>query len=492
LDVVPNGSIVTANFYKTQSDAIEAVTAVYSSLTYESGDLTLYGGVIPYLTDLTSDYLRVGAQASSPHTRTLGTDSYDADNQRIALGWGEIYRGIDRANLAVDNIPSVVAISDALKARLVNEAKFVRALLYFDAVRLWGPVPLVLHEASSLDNSQLYVGRTSVDSVYIQIINDLTSATNLPASYSGADIGRATSGAANALLAKVYLTRGDWTNAIKYARIVENSGYALVTNYYDLYDPLKKNGIEHIFSAQFEMTQGAGGMASGLTVEHCYWSSGFTNSTDPVIIISDTTQFYNIYSNSDQRKKVSYAKNMYDPLTGTAFKFILPRSRKYIDTTIVLTAASSMGNNNFNIIRYSDILLTLAEAINEQTGPNQEALEAINEVRRRAYQYDISTVGSPVDLPSTISQEQFRDSLRLERYKEFTQEGQRWFDLVRWKVLVQSIKKAPAIYKGAISTRNYLFPIPITQLDLDPKLTQNWGYSGASAAVTNPYDSSYK
>lgn len=488
LDITPRNTIVTTNYFKTESDASAAISGVYSALTYENGDISLYGDVIPYLVDLTTDYMRVGTQSNSTATRTLGTDTYNADNQRVALAWKQIYRGIDRANVAIDNIPSVNA-SDTIKNRFINEAKFIRALLYFDAVRLWGEVPLVLHEAQSLDNNALKADRVPVDSIYAQIIKDLGDASNLPISYAGSDIGRATGGAALALLTKVYLTEGDWANAIKYARKVETGGfgYSLVGNFYDLWDPTKKNGKEHIFSAQFTYGQ-SNGTSAGISLVHCVFSSGFTNSTDPVVLLSDTTLFYDVFSDNDQRKNVSYAKHLYNPTTGTVFTFTIPRFRKYIDTTIVLTTTVKAAIN-FPVIRYADILLSLAEAINEQSGPTAEAYEAINKVRRRAFKYDINTAGSPVDL-SGLTQEQFRDTLRQERYLEFVTEGQRWFDLARWKVLVKSIQKVPT-YKSAVSKRNYLFPIPQTQRDLNPiGLWQNWGYDGAE--ISDPYDSSYQ
>jgi hypothetical protein len=480
LDVTPKSTLVTTTYFKTLSDAQAAIAGVYSSLSYNATDLTLYGGTIPYLADLTTDYMTTGQNASSTATRALGSKSYDAANQRIYLAWTEIYKGIDRANVAIDNIPSVTG-NGTTKRQYINEARFIRALLYFNAVRFWGAVPLVLHEPTTVNASELQVSRASVNDVYAQIISDLDSAaTYLPTSYSGSDLGRATSGAAKALLAKVYLTRGDWANAITYAKAVINGpyGYALFDNYYDNFDPAKKNGKEEIFSVQFAHGQAADGTTSGFTVAtHCYFSTGFSNATTPVAIISDTTKFYNIFSDNDQRKYVNYAKKLYNPKTSSVFTFTLPRFRKWLDTTIVTTY--SLSAPNFTVIRYSDVLLTLAEAINEQSGPTAEAYDAINKVIRRAYKnstaYDLSG----------LSQDQFRESLRVERYKEFAEEGQRWFDLVRWKILVKSLSGF-----SSASKRLYLFPIPTTERASNPNLWQNWGWDGAS--ISDPYDASFQ
>ena len=149
-------------------------------------------------------------------------------------------------------IPASQFSNPALQARLINEAKFIRGLLYFNIVRLFGAVPLVLHNPESVDVSSLQVPRSSVDSVYAQIVSDLNEATSLPVSYSGADIGRATSGAAHTLLAKVYVTRKQWLLAETELQAISNGGYgyALFLNFADVFKKATKNGVEHIFSVQ--------------------------------------------------------------------------------------------------------------------------------------------------------------------------------------------------------------------------------------------------
>lgn len=477
LDVTPTGTIASVNYYKTESDAIAAVTAVYGSLTYEASDQSLYGRNLYFLTDMGTDYAAAGASAINANVRAISALSYDANNDRIALAWKQIYRGIDRANLAIDNVANTNA-ADVAKARLVNEAKFIRALLYFDAVQLWGPVPLVLHEPQSLELNALNTDRSPVDSVYKRIILDLTDAENLPATYTGSNIGRATSGAAKSLLAKVYLVRKDWTNAAKYARDVVNNrttyGYDLFTNFYDAFNPTTKNGKEHIFSAQFTRGQLGSTAGSGNTFPSCSFN-GFTQ-IETADIVSDASLFYNIYDNADQRKKGSFSQGYINPTGGTYFAYTgKPRFRKYVDSTVLSggSAAQSTASINFPIIRYADVLLVLAEAINEQSGPTAEAYEAINQVRRRAFNYPIYTSGSSVDL-SGLSQSQFRDSIRKERLLEFIQEGQRWFDLIRWGTFLQATQNITG--KTPVA-RDTLYPIPQSQRDINPTgLWQNAGY----------------
>jgi starch-binding outer membrane protein, SusD/RagB family len=484
LNLEPKDAIVSSAFFKTTSDATSAITGVYASLTYWPDGISYYGCMHNYMADVAADYMTAGTHNSWPALTALGTKQITPTNEYIYSAWCQTYSGINRANVAIDNIPKVTGDS-ALKVRLINEAKFIRAVFYFNAVRFWGPVPLVLHEPVSVKNNVPF--RTPVDSIYAQIIRDLKDATNLPSSYVGDNLGRATSGAAKALLSSVYLTLEDWTNAIKYAQEVKNGGYGYELNsvFYDNFDPKKKFGKESIFTGNFELGQN-GSTGSGSVLIHCYWSNGFSNSATPFITLSDL-KFYELYSSKDQRRDISMAKTMYNPKTNSVFVFTIPRLRKFIDTTIVLSSTSK-ATPNYPVIRYAGVLLQLAEAINEKSGPNAEAYEAINQIRRRAFKYDITKPGSPVDLPAGLSKEQFRDTVRLERFKELTQEGTRWFDLVRWKIYVKSITATP--YKGATPIINYLFPIPQAERDVNPNITQNWGFDGATGP--SPYDESYK
>ena len=122
-----------------------------------------------------------------------------------------------------------------------------------------------------------------------------------------------------------------------------------------------------------------------------------------------------------------------------------------------------------------------AEAENELNGPTQTAYEAINQVRRRAYRHFPITALSVHDLPAGLNQEEFRKRLQQERFNEFILEGQRWFDLVRWRILVSTVSQE----KTGITEKNYLFPIPASQITLNPNLKQNWGYDGETSG--SPY-----
>ena len=470
LEVTPTSFITEENFFKTQDDAVASVTAVYASLSIDPGEQSLFGRNLYFLTDMGSDYAAAGVSATNPQVRSLSSLTHDATTDRVQVAWRQIYNGINRANVAIDNIPKVSGL-EVVKARLINEAKFIRALLYFQAVRLWGGVPIVLHEATSIDIESLISKRATVEEVYQQIILDLTDAENLPITYTAAEAGRATSGAAKSLLVKVYITRKEWDKTIAKANEVINGGYgyALFENFADVFNKTKKNGKEHIFSVQFEPNQ-AGNGSSGSTFQATSFT-GFT-ATEPADIISDVALFYDIYAAGDTRRDVSYKKQLLNPATGTLYTFPKPIFGKYLDVTNL--GSPSNVAINFPVIRYADILLSFAEAINEQSGPTTKALEAVNQVRRRAFGKPINTPDATVDLAG-LTATQLRDAIREERKKEFVQEGQRWYDLVRWGILVTEVKKVTA--KNSVSERNNLYPIPQSERNIDPVgLPQNPGY----------------
>ena len=470
LEVTPTSFVTEENYFNTQDDAIASVTAVYASLSLDPGEQSLFGRNLYFLTDMATDYASAGVSATNPQVRALSSLTHDATSDRVQVAWRQIYAGINRANIAIDNIPKVAG-TDEIKKRLILEAKFIRGLLYFQAVRLWGGVPIVLHEPTSIQLESLKSKRATVDEVYAQIISDLKDAEGLPATYTSTNIGRATSGAAKAILAKVYLTRKDWPNTIAKSREVINGGYgyALFESFADIFAKAKKNGKEHIFSVQFEPNQ-AGNGSSGSTFQATSFT-GFT-ATEPADIISDVALFYDIYASGDVRRDVSYKKQLLNPATGTLYTFPKPIFSKYLDLTNLATPANVA--INFPVIRYADILLSLAEAINEQGAPTAEAYELINQVRRRAFGEPITTPDATVDL-SGLTQEGFRAAIQEERKKEFVQEGQRWFDLVRWGTLITEVKKVTA--KNSVSEKNNLYPIPQSERNIDPVgLPQNPGY----------------
>jgi hypothetical protein len=492
LELVPESQLTRTTFPLTDNDAIAAVNGVY---IYNS-DISSSSS---YIGDLPSDATQCGEEVTAGSGASIGIYQHDANNGTVGFWWSTLYTGVTSANAAIDDITSADGVSESLKTRLIAEARFLRALYYFYLVQTFGDVPIILHADEGVGAI-----RASVDEVYTQIVDDLKAAAApgvLPESYGGDDKGRVTNGAANALLAKVYLvwaqTSPDkdaakrnerYTAAIAAANSVK--GYSLEEVFLDNWNTSKRDGKENIFSAHHVVSQSGPG-DGGNHLAHCSFATSFSNTT-PHLIVSDI-KFYNKFDDRDQRKSGSYAKQLWNPDSSNYFVFKLPRFRKYIDTANISTTNLTRSIDR-TILRYADVLLIKAEAINElKHGPDADAYEAINQVRRRAYKHFPVTAPSSDDLSAGLSYEQFRDSLRDERFFEFVYEQQRFFDLVRWRILVKTVKpiKNADTDKSAISLKHYRFPIPQSQRNINPTgLWQNWGWDGADDAHTgaNPYE----
>jgi hypothetical protein len=361
----------------------------------------------------------------------------------------------------------------SLPAKILTPAKITKARVFLTGQNLF-----TLTDYSGYD-PEVSSYEQDVESVYEQIIQDLTDAEELPSSYSGSDIGRATGGAAKSLLAKVYLVRREWRKSYEKACevITGDYGYELFKDFGDVTAMAAKNGKEHIFSAQFENgQQGTIGRAGNTLTYACF--IGFSN-IEPADIISDTRLFYDeAYEPGDFRKDASYAKTLVNPANGNPYTFAKPLFMKFLEWSFVeQNIARTAAGVNFPVLRYADVLLIYAEALNEANhGPgnnDSQAYWAINQIRRRAF-------GFPLDSPSTadlsgLDEVGFREAIQKERLREFVQEGQRWFDLVRWGILLEALHSVPA--KAGATERNYLFPIPQDQRNLNPDgLWQNEGY----------------
>lgn len=466
LDESPSSLITASQFYKTQSDAVAAVSAVYSALnTDAAGDFPMYGRNLNLLTGNASDDQVFSPSNTNTDVRALGTATYVATNDRVKKNWQQHYFAISRANIAIDNIPAI-DFDTTIRARLVREAKFIRGLLYFNIVRFWGDAPLILHDPSSIDVSAQKVKRSPKDSVYAQIIADLTAATLLPKTYTGANIGRATSGAAHALLAKVYVTRREWSKALTEINEVINGGYgyALFEKYLDVFQQATKNGKEHIFSVQFGTNLGAKNSTQSLSSGNF---SSFNTAVYPGDIPADSTLFQ-LFAATDVRRDVTFLTRIYNAATGNYVTFSPARFAKFIDYSLTPLSNQAQSGINFPVIRYADVLLLKAEVLNElNDGPTADAYAAINAVRARA---------NVAGLTTGLNQADFRDSVFLERRKEFIQEGMRWFDLSRrgGSYLYDALKKLPA--KTGAALKDTLFPIPQAEIDINGELTNNPGW----------------
>jgi starch-binding outer membrane protein, SusD/RagB family len=443
LEENPESFISPENFYKTKSDALAATTATYAALR-TNGDTNRNYAI---MLDVTTDDM-FPLPINNDRVQ-LDTYTHTSQNVIIREAWQNFYRGITRANTAIDRIPGI-AMEEELKNRLVAENKFLRAFYYFHLVRTWGRVPLIVNEITSLAELD-YPERAPVDDVYAQIIKDFSEAeAALPVSYSGADRGRATKGAAKAFLASVYLTRGQFDLAAQKAKEVMDPafGYGLWDNYADVFDVKNEFGKEAIFDAQF--MSGPAGQGSNLIAffaqeNNTVAGRGF-GSFQP------TPELYESFDPQDKRLPVFFT-------TGTDGK---QYANKWVDAD---ATTANQADNNYPYMRYAEVVLTFAEASNEVSGPNQEAYDAVNMIRERAGL-------APLE---GLTQDELRQAILRERRLELCFEGKRWYDLVRTGTLVSTLRA-----KGNSNIQDYhtLFPVPQLEIDLNENLKpQNDGYA---------------
>lgn len=458
----PKDRIALSNYYSTESDAVSAVNSIYAwmgayDFTY-GNTAGIYFSTFWVTQGLASDEMN-NNQLGTPDLDQLSTFTANSENGAVLEIWRIHYKTIFAANIAIERIPGI-NMDETLKNRLVNEAKFIRGLLYFNLVRMYNQLPLLLSETEPITP-----GVATADIIYAQIIKDLSDAENLPANYPiGGGLGRATSGAAKALLAKVYLTRGEYQeSAGKALEVINSAQYHMWDDYADVFKLSSRNGKEAIFSVGFGDGDGA----------ISFWEVGqFNVRLLPAALATEipeitntqgwqvaTPHLYNSYSSDDVRKNVTFMTQFSKP-DGSVVNLDKIYFKKYWDAPADPTAGGS--KNDFPVLRYSDVLLMYAEA-NAQLGNTDVANSYLNMVRNRAQLANVN-LGT---------KEELLDAILLERGKEFACEGQRWFDLVRTNKLAEKVKEAKNITPG---TDYNLFPIPLRERDLNPNLPQNPGY----------------
>lgn len=457
--------ISSEDLYQDANGLALAVNAAYGALQDIYGKSS--GGVGMYLFgDVPSD--NSTALVSGAALGDFDLFTVAPENTNLQTQWQNLYRCIARCNAIIARAPAI-SMTATLRDRYIGEVKFLRALSYFNAVRIWGGVPLVTKEIASVDESLGY-NRETAANVYVQIEQDLTDAEAiLPATYTGTDLGRATSGAAKAMLGKVYLTEGKFDKckaelAALLPRATNAWGYDLVTNYADVYSTTNELNKEIIFAVRY--TKGGYGTGSpflnwftpqqsGSTIATIGGASGFNTVTQDL---------FDAFPATDPRRDLSIAK-----YTGTTSAFY---SRKYID----VPANAYDSNNDWIVIRYADVMLMYAEAENELNGP-AGAISYVNDIRKRAY----AGVANNLTAAQTASQASMRLAIETERRLELNMEGHRWFDLVRTNRAVDvmnahftkyQIKNGSTVVQ-ITAPHALLFPIPLREIQLNPNLTQN-------------------
>lgn len=448
IDLSPISQASENNFYKTQSDMETAMNSVYNTL-YD-----IYGpSCLPsYFGEAASDnaYCNETAYEFGAKIAIAEHKNVNTDNAMVLDFWNYYYKALFKIN----NVISKCNGSDIPnKDQIIGECRFLRALYYFDLVRAYGDVPLVLEP---VDAAEAYkMGRTPSSEIYNAIVEDLKfAADNLPAKTNERFTGAATSDAANTLLGKVYLTMGDKQNA-QTVLLKEYGKFTLVPNYKDLWDNTKKNSSESIFEVQYK-----GGKSNPYSLYFAIFSprdnygiSSWGMGGNQVLanLVSE-------FEAGDKRLDASIRQGYLDA-SGTMMpdKWYI----KWWDQGAELNGRTEAGASNFIILRYSDVLLMLTEATGDP--------KYMNEVRARAGLPAYGTAGYPSRY-TTVDQ-----AVQHEERVEFCGEFHRTFDLLRYGNAYQKINAV----KGSTMTSDaqMLLPIPQSVIDQNPDvITQNEAY----------------
>lgn len=491
LTTEPTDRIAVEYFWTQEKDGILATNACYPSL----GVFRLFAfeacsdNAVANKTWQDAYPIGNGSITSSP---TEGGGSWPTDL------WRDAYRGIGRANSVIEGIDNITFTDEALKNRLKAEALFMRAYLYNILINLYGDVPYFDKPLLLIEESQ--IPRTIKNEILTNILKDLDwTIDHLPLSYSKSDVGRITKGAALALKARVCLWQNKFQESRDAAEAVMNLGvYQLYPEYSELFTYGAENNIEIILDEQFMPTLRVHSSFVNLAPRSCQGNSNYVptralvdayESDDPrlpatilmpleVMPWLDGNTIFNPTPGSGSVDEVSIS--YLATATGYHFKkYVLKEDVQY----------PSRCNINLVHIRYADVLLMFAESENEISGPTDEAYDAINLVRARARGTNSSILP---DLDG-LTKEEFREAVRKERNVELAGEGLKYFDLLRWKtaenVLVGKVYGMDYIDQSTgdpktvvVETRkfdvgrNYFWPIPESEIRLNPNLTQNPNY----------------
>jgi tetratricopeptide (TPR) repeat protein len=495
---IPNpNEVTTQDFWKTASDAQQGINAIYSTYHREGLSRWLY-----FMTNIRSDE----GYSTSPNSDIVNTydvfNITDYNDYLITSVYQDDYIGINRANQVLDNVPSI-NMDATLKQQLLGEAKFMRGFFYYNLATVYGNVPILLHSSTIKD----YPPTSPQDSVFARAEADFTdAATVLPVSYDANNIGRVTKGAAYAMLGKAYMQQKKYAQAQAALQwLVEGDGkslYSLVPDYRSNFIETAENNAESVFEWQNAVNPNdthdddtqvgtSDNLNYGTTIPPFFAPSpiGFTDGQARRWPVWEFLQEKTTGGARDPRLAATFLYDSTDergPAYTLAFGIIwnklglntnpsVPHGnitevcfRKELDDATMNGEVFHSGNN-YRYVRYADVLLLYAEALNAQ-GQTAAAYPYVDRVRQRAGLAALS-----VTMPG-LSQQAFLTQLKHERITELCGEGHRFEDLARWGDLGTALSARDAGFANFKTGRDELLPIPQYDLDVNPNLKQNPGY----------------
>jgi len=469
LDITPLTNNTANDFYKTEDQVNQGVLAIYNSF------LPVPVSSNWYLSEVRSDNTHEIEGGAQRDYKEVGTFTASSQTAAFQTAWTQLYSVVYRSNVVLSKVEG---FEFPRVSQFKAEARFFRALAYFDLVRYWGDVPLVEKVLTIAEGKNAL--RTPADDVYKLIVDDLVYASeNLPLTYAAVDKGRATKFAAKAVLGRVYLTMAGYplkqADKLALAKKQLEDVMAVGATYYptpalyrDLFTVAGENKY-HVFEIQY--ISGGKGLGSSLPSEMAFqfpsqWSSftgGFEGEVEPALLAS--------YPANDARKPATLDSGYVDTKTGATSGRV--QFTKFLEKGDATVTTRNDYARNFPIVRYADVLLMYAEILNEEAGtPPAQAVTLLNQVRANAKV-------APIAAPAT--KEAMRLALEKERRLEFAGEGLRWFDLVRTEraipVMNEFIKSHDIPLANGVTKRDLLFPIPLGEMLINPGFwKQNEGY----------------
>jgi hypothetical protein len=505
----PTSFVGPDNFYRSEADAERALAGAYNLISQNP-----FGGYIGSyqwlrMTDKpTAEMTGLGDHENLMEEYRWGPST--SERNVFVLTWNAAYEGINAANAVINRVPDVPEMNPETKEQMVAEARFIRGIHYYYLAGFWGNVPIKRNETTSLQNLQK--PNAPEDSVYMFAIENLQQAIpNLP---TDNEPGRATKGAARTLLAKMYLQRGalnaqnglpeerqiaqsgDYQAALdQLNQVIQSNQYELPTDVVEQYNDLfwepqeGDTNPEVIFAYQWDPTKGSysGGLPSliGSDTGGGVLSSWTSNSVGQ----AGATFYDSMVESGDLRAQVTFLEEIPqregEPVVynrqdyeNDGYKEDLPVFRKYAKAP-----TGNLEDNDWVILRYADVLLMKAEAVNEiNDGPTSEAYGPLNRIRERA----------GLDPVSGLNYEEFREEIYTQRRRELILEGHGWHTLQRfWEIGTQKVvesaefdaqfppssKFGPQLDRLQIDDpKDRLYPIPTAAINRNTKLEQNLGY----------------
>jgi hypothetical protein len=470
-------------FFQTNTHAESALNAIYASTRDVFGGFSGGNSSNWHLLEAVTGQ-SINNSSGNPDLNSLSSMSYNSNLIHARTVWAGTYKLIANANLVIENVPDIFMPEDR-KKQILGEAYFLRAWAYFNAVRIWGDVPLLTSPVGT-GSPDFYAERTSQSIVYDQIVSDLKFSEE-----SGLDFinesGRVSLAAVKSLLSKVYLTMAGYPlnktehyadAAAKAKEVIDHGGLSLFNTYGEIYLESNENKSEHIFSIQYAPNVSAN-----------YESLSFLpakNITKGGAVGWQTNlpemNFYNSFENGDKRKNnregwfyTDYFVGGDGELTDLGGPHIF-KAFNVANFGSDTTVGNGLGDFlNFSVIRFAEVLLIYAEASNEVSGPTSAAIDAVKKIRDRA----------GLTTSSSFTKDSFRELIWKERWHELCFERITWFDMVRLRKVFNSktggfdnfVGHSNPISNQSLQEKHLLFPIPALELVNNPNLTQNPGYN---------------